>query len=86
MLTCGIRSIASYSTTAGISKTRRSSTDLTNPLPFMTGRTTENQLTTSFDPDEFISATVAGTSVPHNTQQANQQQKGKWKLVIYVPI
>ncbi|CAC5426591.1 unnamed protein product [Mytilus coruscus] len=87
-LTCGIGSTTAYSTTAAIAKTTRSSTDVTNPLPLMTTRTTEHQLTTSLDSNEFISATVTSTDVPQNTKLTNQQQKDKGidDTALYVSI
>ncbi|XP_052088359.1 uncharacterized protein LOC127725439 [Mytilus californianus] len=87
-LKCGIGSTTAYSTTALIAKTTRSSTEITNPLPLMTTRTTEHQLTTSFDSDEFISATVTSSDFPLNTKQTNQQQKdnGIDDTALYVSI
>lgn len=71
-VTCGIGSTSVHPTTASVAKTTRSSTEITNPLPFMTTRTTEHQLTTLFN-----SITVTSTDIPHTKKQTNRQQKDK---------
>lgn len=75
-ITCGINSTTENSITTTILETTGLSTDIVTPVPMNSTKYT-NQVLTTFETDEFTSATVTNTDISVSISQTNQQQIDK---------